>query len=298
MIPIILFTWPPTLHKVYYKVRQVLLQSATALIITKCDDLLLQSATGFFIAKCDRYCKVRQLLQSVTDHTRASVHDTDIPGPAIIGLQTFTDWLEPIHIQPFFSRQRYHTLQRYSFKEVTREKDKQYVISQYPESFNAVGRFQGEYHIVLEPSLPPVVHPPRRVTFSLNELHQKGTRREITLERRSKKMNSHNGSTALFTAASRAEVWGSTWTPDLNTAIQIEHHVTPTLEEIVLKLTDTEVFSTREAKCGYWDVQWYWQLHLVSSWNKRTISNGMQRTKSLSTRLDQQRRYFDILSSK
>ena len=69
-------------------------------------------------------------------------------------------------------------------------------------------------------------------------------------------MNSHNGLTALFTAASIAGVWGSTWTPDLNTAIQIERHVTPTLEEIVLKLTDTEVFSIGEAKCGYWDVQW------------------------------------------
>ena len=145
---------------------------------------------------------------------------------------------------------------------------------------------------------PPGCPSPKTCDIQTEELHQKGTRREITLERRSKKMNSHNGSTALFTAASRAVVWGSTWTSDLNTAIQIEHHVTPTLEEIVLRLTDTEVFSTREAKCGYWDVQWYWQLHLVSSWNKTTISNGTQRMKSLSTRLDQQRRYFDILSSK
>ena len=39
----------------YYKVRQVLLQSATG--ITKCDNLL-QSATG--ITKCDDYYKVRQ----------------------------------------------------------------------------------------------------------------------------------------------------------------------------------------------------------------------------------------------
>ena len=39
----------------YYKVRQVLLQSATG--ITKCDN---------FITKCDRYYKVRRLLQSAT----------------------------------------------------------------------------------------------------------------------------------------------------------------------------------------------------------------------------------------
>ena len=43
---------------IYYKVRQVLLQSATAFFITKCDGLLLQSATG--ITKCDDYYKVRQ----------------------------------------------------------------------------------------------------------------------------------------------------------------------------------------------------------------------------------------------
>ena len=95
-------------------------------------------------------------------------------------------------------------------------------------------------------------------------------------------MNSHNGSTALFTIASRVEGWDSTWTSDLNTAIQTEHHVTPTLEEIVLRLTDTEVFSTREAKCGYWDVQWYWQFNLVSSWNKTTISRGVFQLGSIS----------------
>ena len=53
------------LFQVYYKVRQVLLQSATAFFITKCDGLLLQSATAFLlqsatgvITKCDSYYKV------------------------------------------------------------------------------------------------------------------------------------------------------------------------------------------------------------------------------------------------
>ena len=43
----------------YYKVRQVLLQSATGII--KCDN---------FITKWDRYYKVRRLLQSATEHVR------------------------------------------------------------------------------------------------------------------------------------------------------------------------------------------------------------------------------------
>ena len=53
------------LFQVYYKVRQVLLQSATAFFITKCEGLLLQSATALLlqsatsvITKCDRCYKV------------------------------------------------------------------------------------------------------------------------------------------------------------------------------------------------------------------------------------------------
>ena len=45
--------------QVYYQVRQVWLQSATAYLITKCYGLLLQSATSV-MTKCDRYYKVRQ----------------------------------------------------------------------------------------------------------------------------------------------------------------------------------------------------------------------------------------------
>ena len=54
--------------QVYYKVQQLLLQSATAYFITKQDGLLLQSAAAFLI-----YYKVRQvLLQSstiITEHS-------------------------------------------------------------------------------------------------------------------------------------------------------------------------------------------------------------------------------------
>ena len=43
------------------------------------------------------------------------------------------------------------------------------MISQYLECLNAVERFHGEYHIVLKPSLPPIVDPTRLVTMSLKE---------------------------------------------------------------------------------------------------------------------------------
>ena len=78
------------LFQVYYKVRQVLLQSATAFFTTKCDGLLLQSATAFLlqsatsvVTKCDRYYivrqfyyKVRQVLQSAKIITKC--HSTGL----------------------------------------------------------------------------------------------------------------------------------------------------------------------------------------------------------------------------
>ena len=42
-------------------------------------------------------------------------------------------------------------------------------MSKYPECFNAVEGFHGEYHIVLEPSLPPIFDPTRLVTISLKD---------------------------------------------------------------------------------------------------------------------------------
>ena len=43
--------------QIYYKVRQLLLQSATAYFITKCDGLLLQSATAFLLQSAIRITK-------------------------------------------------------------------------------------------------------------------------------------------------------------------------------------------------------------------------------------------------
>ena len=41
---------------------------------------------------------------------------------------------------------------------------------------------------------------------------------------------------------------------DLNKAIRREHHVIPTSEEILPKLTGAKFFSIMDAKCGYWNV--------------------------------------------
>lgn len=47
------------------------------------------------------------------------------------------------------------------------------VLKQFKDCFQGVGCFQSEYHITVDPAVPPVVHPPQRVPEDLRELLKK-----------------------------------------------------------------------------------------------------------------------------
>ena len=122
------------------------------------------------------------------------------------------------------------------------------MISQYLECLNAAERFQGEYHIVLESRLPPVVDCTRRVTISLKD--------DIKKELVKKCHYSEDGMTQWFNSlVYRRKQNGRLRlhlnAKDVNAAIQIEHHVPLTKEEILLYLKDAKVSSIREKKSGY-----------------------------------------------
>ena len=96
------------------------------------------------------------------------------------------------------------------------------MISQYLECLNAAERFQGEYHIVLESRLPPVVDSTRRVTISLKD--------DIKKELGKKCHYSEDGMTQWFNSLVYRRKQNGRLRPhlndkDVNAAIQIEHHV-------------------------------------------------------------------------
>ena len=125
------------------------------------------------------------------------------------------------------------------------------MISQHLDCLNTVERFQGEYHIVLEPSLHPIVDPTRRVTISLKD--------HIKKELDKKCHYSEDRMTQWFNRLVYRRMQNKSLrlhlnAKDFNAAIQIEHHIALTLEEILLYLKDARVFSIREKICGYRDV--------------------------------------------
>ena len=85
-------------------------------------------------------------------------------GPAIIGLPAF---LELNLVTLNCSVQQSSLLNAiYPPEQVTPIKDKDGLVKCYPDCFNGAGKFQGQYHITVDPSVPPVVHAQTRVPLT------------------------------------------------------------------------------------------------------------------------------------
>ena len=198
------------------------------------------------------------------ENTLAPFYVTDIPGPAIIGLPTSTD-LNLVQFNCAIQTQHPHMSSDGCLRAKTPEqaketipiRDKQDLITQYPECFDGIGKFQGEYHITVYPNVPPVIHPPRRVPISLkddikselDDMVKNGIITKLEEGEPTPWVNS-----LVYRRKQNGRLRLCLDPKDLNAAIQREHHVTPTLEEILPKLTGATVFSIVDAKCGYWNV--------------------------------------------
>ena len=181
---------------------------------------------------------------------------TDANGPAIIGLPTST-------------KMKLITL-NCAVEAKTPIQGKEDLIRQYPACFDGIGKLQGAYHISVDPTVPPVVHPPRRVPISLkddiqkelNEMTENGIIKKIEDGEPTAWVNS-----LVYRRKPNGELRICLDPKDLNRAILREHHVTPTLQEILPKLNGATVFSIVDAKCGYWNVQLDEQSSYLTTFN-------------------------------
>ena len=198
------------------------------------------------------------------ESTLAPFYVTDIPGPAIIGLPTSTE-MNLLQFNCGIQTQNPLTSSHGCLKdktldqakETTLVRDKQDLIKQYPECFDGIGRFQGEYHITVDPNVPPVIHLPRRVPVSLkddiktelDDMVKNGIITKLEEGEPTPWVNS-----LVYRRKQNGRLRLCLDPKDLNAALQREHHVTLTLEEILPKLTGATFFSIVDAKWGYWNV--------------------------------------------
>ena len=97
----------------------------------------------------------------------ATFYVTDTSGPAIIGLRTATQLkLVKFNLEVKKSPQPEPCTQSVKSAPI---RSKQDLIAWYPECFDGIGKLKSEYHITLDPAVPPVVHPPRKVPISMKD---------------------------------------------------------------------------------------------------------------------------------
>ena len=200
--------------------------------------------------------------------SKAPFFVTEAKGPAIIGLPTSLE-LNLVSLNCSIQTNPVPKVKS-TTPALKLIKDKDSLTALYPECFNGIGKFQGQYHITIDPSVPPVIHAQRRVPLSLreniktelNDMESKGIITKVKEGEPTAWVNS-----LVYRRKSNGQLRICLDPKDLNKAIRREHHVIPTLEEILPKLTGARYFSIVDAKCGYWNVQLDEQSSFLTTFN-------------------------------
>ncbi|XP_015779930.1 PREDICTED: uncharacterized protein K02A2.6-like [Acropora digitifera] len=179
--------------------------------------------------------------------TDAMFYVADVEGPAICGLPTCCQ-LQLVELHCAISRGSSKTS-----SPVIKDKGDLQIL--YPDRFDGIGKFEGEYHIVTDPDVPPVVHAPRKcpihikddIKKELDEMVNLGVIKPVTEP-------TDWVSSVAYSQKSNGQ-WRVCLDPkDLNRAVKRSHHHTPTLDEITHQFKGSSVFSKLDARHGYCSV--------------------------------------------
>ena len=123
------------------------------------------------------------------------------------------------------------------------------------DCFGEVGCLNHIHHIEIDPSIQPVVNPPRRLPISLQDKIYKEIQRMIKMK--------------IIVPISEPSDWVNNFVAvekpngsirlcldprDLNKAIKRPHYVLPTTEEILARMTGAKLFTKLDASCAYWQI--------------------------------------------
>ncbi|XP_062712611.1 uncharacterized protein K02A2.6-like [Aedes albopictus] len=112
----------------------------------------------------------------------------------------------------------------------------QQVIEKYPAVFNGLGNLEGSVHLEVDKSVKPVVQQPRRIAVTLRD----ELRRTIT----------EMGREGIIVE----EKHNTDWVSNLVLVKRNNKIRMPTVDELLPELSNAKVFTTVDAKCGFWQI--------------------------------------------
>ena len=142
---------------------------------------------------------------------------------------------------------------------------------QFPQVLQGTGVFEGKYHLHLDPSVKPVVHPPRRVLVALRE-RLKTSLDDLEKQGIIAKVSEPTPWVSSLVLVDRGNKWRIFLDPkDLNSAIQRSHYPMPTIEDILPDLHNAKIFSLLDARNGFWYVELDEESSLLTCFNSPYI---------------------------
>ncbi|CAB4011200.1 Hypothetical predicted protein [Paramuricea clavata] len=126
------------------------------------------------------------------------------------------------------------------------------LMPEYKDVFGEIGCLQGEYHIITDPEVKPVIHPPRIIPISMMDKLKAELERMKQLD----VIDTIDGptdwvSSLVIVEKPNGQIRLCLDPRDLNKAIKRHHHPMPTVDEILAKLEGAKVFSKFDASSGY-----------------------------------------------
>ena len=142
------------------------------------------------------------------------------------------------------------------------------ILREYNDVFQGIGCLEGEYHITVDPSIPPVIHPPRRVPVALQEplkeeldsLTAKGILSPV-------KEPTDWVNSCVCVTKPNGKIRLCLDPKDLNRAIKRPYRYMPTLDDVLPKLSGAKFFTILDARSGYWNVKLDRASSLLTTFN-------------------------------
>ena len=134
---------------------------------------------------------------------------------------------------------------------------KEQIRQQYPEVFKGIGALPGEYDILLDETVPPVQHCPRKIPLSMKAAVEEKLQQQEekwVIARVDQPTDWISNLTAVW-KADKKQVRVCLDPQELNKAVKINHYNMPTLDDVLPPLAQAKTFSLLDAKDGFLQVK-------------------------------------------
>ena len=128
--------------------------------------------------------------------------------------------------------------------------------SSYKDLFEGLGCMPDTYSIKVDPSVKPVIHPPRKVPISMKEKVKSELLRmesEGVITKQTEPTDWVNSMVVVPKPNGKVRICIDP--RDLNKAVLREHYPMKTIEDILTEIPEAKVFSKIDAVSGYWQIK-------------------------------------------